>query len=781
MGTMLQAKGLPVGATPELTALEHPEWLLDIHRAYVEAGAQILYANTFGANREKLSHCGRTVEEIVPAAVALAKEAAQGRALVALDIGPTGQLLEPTGILDFETAVDIFAQVVRAGAAAGADLIVIETMTDLQEARAALLAAKENSSLPVLVTMTYEATGRTFLGCSPAAAALTLEGMGADAIGVNCSLGPREMPPLVEELLQWTTLPIVLKPNAGLPHPDGSGYDITPQEFAHSLAQLTELGVQVFGGCCGTTPEYIALLRQALEGRTVRRTPTAVPAAVCSGMQVVPVDRVRVIGERINPTGKKRMKEALKTGDVDYMLGQALEQTEAGADILDVNVGLPEIDEAEMMVRTVKALQGVTETPLQLDSTDPKVLEGALRVYCGKAIVNSVNGEEAVLDAILPLVKKYGAAVVGLTLDEGGIPKTVQARMDIAKRILDRALFYGIRKEDVYIDCLTLTVPAEPEGAVQTLEGLRRVKTELGLKTVLGVSNISYISFGLPARPLVNQNFLTMAMSAGLDLPILNPNVESMMAAVRCYHLLTNVDENAREFIAAYGNAQVSTSITTTGTAAPAPAAGGKRDLTEIVLTGLKGEAGPATKALLETREPMDIVDNILIPALDRVGADFEQNKVFLPQLIQSAGAAQAAFEVIRDTLAQKDGGTVSRGTVVLATVKGDIHDIGKNIVKVLLENYGYTVIDLGRDVDPAAVVEAARKHEAPLVGLSALMTTTLKSMAETIAQLHDAGLPCKIMVGGAVLTPDYAQEIHADFYAKDAKESVDIAKRVIG
>ena len=778
MGTMLQAKGLPVGATPELTALEHPEWLLDIHRAYVEAGAQILYANTFGANREKLSHCGKTVEEIVPAAVALAKEAAQGRALVALDIGPTGQLLEPTGILDFETAVDIFAQVVKAGAAAGADLIVIETMTDLQEARAALLAAKENSGLPVLVTMTYEATGRTFLGCSPAAAALTLEGMGADAIGVNCSLGPREMPPLVEELLQWTTLPIVLKPNAGLPHPDGSGYDITPQEFAHSLAQLTDLGVQVFGGCCGTTPEYIALLRQALEGRSVKQIPRHVPAAVCSGMQVVPIDRVRVIGERINPTGKKRMKEALKAGDVDYMLGQALEQTEAGADILDVNVGLPEIDEAEMMVRTVKALQGVTEAPLQLDSTDPKVLEGALRVYCGKAIVNSVNGEEAVLDAILPLVKKYGAAVVGLTLDEGGIPKTVQARMDIAKRILDKALSYGIRKEDVYIDCLTLTVSAEPEGAVQTLEALRRVKTELGLKTVLGVSNIS---FGLPARPLVNQNFLTMAMSAGLDLPILNPNVESMMAAVRCYHLLTNVDENAREFIAAYGNAQVSTSITTTGTAAPSPAAGGKRDLTEIVLTGLKGEAGPATKALLEIREPMDIVDNILIPALDRVGADFEQNKVFLPQLIQSAGAAQAAFEVIRDTLAQKDGGTVSRGTVVLATVKGDIHDIGKNIVKVLLENYGYTVIDLGRDVDPAAVVEAARKHEAPLVGLSALMTTTLKSMAETIAQLHSASLPCKIMVGGAVLTPDYAQEIHADFYAKDAKESVDIAKRVIG
>ncbi len=775
MGTMLQARGLPVGAVPELAALEHPDWLLDVHEAYLRAGSQVVYANTFGANREKLARCGRTVEEIVPAAVSIAREAARKYgALAALDIGPTGQLLEPTGTLDFETAVDIFAQVVRSGAA-GADLIVIETMTDLQEARAALLAAKENSDLPVIVTMTYEASGRTFLGCSPAAAALTLEGMGADAIGVNCSLGPREMPPLVKELLDWTTLPIVLKPNAGLPHPDGSGYDISPKEFADSLAACVELGVQVFGGCCGTTPAYIALLKQALEGREVKQVPRHVPAAVCSGTEVVPIDRVRVIGERINPTGKKRMKEALKAGDVDYMLGQALEQTGAGADILDVNVGLPEIDEADMMVRVVKALQGVTDAPLQLDSTDPRVLEGALRVCCGKAIVNSVNGEDKVLDAILPLVKKYGAAVVGLTLDGNGIPKSAQDRVDIAKKILDRALSWGIRKEDVYIDCLTLTVSAEPEGAVQTLEALGRVKAELGLKTVLGVSNIS---FGLPARPLINQNFLTMAMSAGLDLPILNPNAEAMMAAVRCFHLLTNVDEHARTFIAAYGNAQISTTITGSGTA---PAAAGGRSLEDLVAAGLKGEAGAAAKTLLETRTPMDIVDHILIPALDRVGADFEANRVFLPQLIQSAGAAQAAFEVIRDALAQGEGGSVSRGTVVLATVKGDIHDIGKNIVKVLLENYGYTVVDLGRDVDPAAVVAAARKHAAPLVGLSALMTTTLKSMAETIEELHAAGLPCKIMVGGAVLTPEYAKEIHADFYARDAKESVDIAKRVIG
>ena len=593
---------------------------------------------------------------------------------------------------------------------------------------------------------------------------------------MNCSLGPREMPPLVEELLRWTTLPIVLKPNAGLPHPDGSGYDISQEEFAHSLAALADLGVQVFGGCCGTTPEYIALLRRELEGRTVRRVTRTVPAAVCSGTQAVPIDRVRVIGERINPTGKKLMKEALRRGDVDYMLNQALAQTEAGADILDVNVGLPEIDEADMMVRTVKALQGVTDAPLQLDSTDPKVLERALRVYCGKAIVNSVNGEEESLSAILPLVKKYGAAVVGLTLDQGGIPKSAQARVEVARRILERALALGIRREDVYIDCLTLTVSAEQEGAAQTLTALRRVKEELGLKTVLGVSNIS---FGLPARPLVNQNFLAMAMAAGLDLPILNPNVDTMMAAVRCYHLLTNVDRDAREFIAAYGNAAVTTAISGGG-AAPTAAASG-RGLAEVVEAGLKGEAAAAARTLLETREPMDVVDHILIPALDKVGADFEQNRVFLPQLIQSAGAAQAAFEVIRESLSQRDGGTVSRGTVVLATVKGDIHDIGKNIVKVLLENYGYTVVDLGKDVDPSAVVEAVRRHAAPLVGLSALMTTTLKSMAETISMLHDAGLTCQIMVGGAVLTPDYARQIQADFYARDAKESVDIAKRVIG
>ena len=780
MGTMLQAKGLALGEHPELAALDHPDWLAEIHRAYVDAGSQIIFANTFGANREKLRRTGRTVEEVIPPSVAAARRAAEGRALVALDLGPIGQLLEPTGTLDFETAVDIFAQEVRAGVSAGVDLVMIETMTDLQECRAALLAVKENSDLPVIVSLTYEERGRTFLGHAPSCAALTLEGMGADVIGVNCSLGPREMPALVEELRRWTTLPISVKPNAGLPDPGGAGYDITADEFAAAMAELTELGVKLYGGCCGTTPEYIAKLKGALSGRTIRDVPRSVPAAVCSPARVVPIDRVRVIGERINPTGKKRMKEALLRDDVDYMLSQALAQTQAGADVLDVNVGLPGIDERAMMVKTVKALQGVTGAPLQLDSTRPEVLEGALRVYCGKAIVNSVNGDEETLDAILPLVRKYGAAVVGLTLDKNGIPKTALDRLDIARKIMNRAMNYGIRKEDVYIDCLTLTVSAEQAAASQTLEALRRVKGELGLKTVLGVSNIS---FGLPARPLINQNFLMMAMTMGLDLPILNPNSEAMMAAVRCYHLLMNIDADAREYIAAYANAAVSTSITAgTGAAQPAAPDRSERTLEQIVVAGLKGEAAPATRKLLETAGAMEVVDNVLIPALDKVGADFEAGRVFLPQLIQAAGAAQAAFEVIRERLAVQPGREETpKGTIILATVKGDIHDIGKNIVKVLLENYGYPVVDLGKDVEPSAVVEAARKHSAPLVGLSALMTTTLSSMADTIRLLRAEGLPCKVVVGGAVLTADYAKKIGADFYARDAKESVDVARRIIG
>ena len=771
MGTMLQAKGMPVGAIPETLNLTHPDWLLDIHRQYIAAGAQIVYANTFGANPCKAQGCGHSSEELTAAGVKLAKQAAGDKALAALDIGPLGQLLEPTGTLSFEDAYAAFASQVKAGARAGADLAVIETMTDLAEARAALLAVKENSDLPVIVTMTFEETGRTFTGCSVAAMALTLTGLGADAIGINCSLGPHELVPLAQELRRWTHLPLVMKPNAGLPEPGSSRYDIGPEEFGSAMARLAALGVQLLGGCCGTTPAYIAALKKAAQGVPFARVVFPVPPAVCSASRVVTLDRVRVIGERINPTGKKRFQQALKNRELDYILAQGLEQSAAGADILDVNVGLPEVDEREMMVRVVKGLQGVVELPLQLDSSSPAVLEAALRTCHGKAIVNSVNGNRETLEAVLPLVKKYGAAVVGLTLDHRGILKTAGERFEIARTILDAALSYGIPRQDVCIDCLTLTASAEQDSALETIKAVKLVSRELGCPTVLGVSNIS---FGLPGREIINPAFLTLALGAGLTLPILNPNAAAMMGAVRAWNLLSGVDRDSREFVAHYGKAP------TTAPTASAPAAAGM-GLDYAVEHGLKTEAAALTRALIETVDPMEIVDGQLIPPLDRAGTAFEKGEIFLPQLIQCAGAAQAAFEVIKTRLASQSGGAVSKGTIVLATVQGDIHDIGKNIVKILLENYGYTVIDLGKDVPPQTVADAVRESSAPLVGLSALMTTTLGSMEATIALLKKEGLPCRVMVGGAVLTPAYAQKIGADWYARDAKESVDIAKGVFG
>ena len=769
MGTMLQKSGLPMGALPELYNLTQPETITAIHRAYINAGADVIYANTFGANRHKLAGSGFTPEQVIAAGIAAARQAAKGTgALVALDVGPIGELLEPAGSLSFDGAYEIFSQEITAGAAAGADLIAIETMTDLNETRAALLAAKENTDLPVICTMTFEESGRTFTGCSIPSMALTLEGLGADAVGINCSLGPDQLPPLVEELAKWTRLPIVVKPNAGLPDPSSQEYDIGPEQFAGYIAALIPYGIKIAGGCCGTTPEYLGMLRKALEGRSYQKPAFVPKAAVCSPSAAVPVDRARIIGERINPTGKKLFKQALIHEDIDYILNQAVSQVAAGADILDVNVGLPEIDEPRMMVRVVKALQGVVDTPLQLDSSNPAALEAGLRVYSGKAIVNSVNGEEESLNAVLPLVKQYGAAVVGLTLDKGGIPKTAEGRFAIAKRILERALSLGIPKENVFIDCLTLTASAEQAAVAETLRAVRMVKEQLGLKTVLGVSNIS---FGLPNRELVNHSFLTLALANGLDLPILNPNIKAMTDAVNAYHLLMNIDKGAEHFISAYAQED--------GAPAAAAPAGEAGDLSYAVEKGLKADAGRITGELLKTQEPMEIVNGLLIPALDAVGAKFESGKLFLPQLIQSANAAQAAFEVIKAHLSKTDKAPVSRGTIVLATVKGDIHDIGKNIVKVLLENYGYTVIDLGRDVEYEAVVDAAIRHKAKLVGLSALMTTTLKSMEKTIALLRERQVDCKIMVGGAVLTPEYAKTIGADFYAKDAKESCDIAERV--
>lgn len=776
MGTMLQAKGMEMGGIPEMLNFDKPDWIYDIQSAYVSAGSRIVCANTFGCNRYKMAGTGKTVAEITSAAVEIAKKACGEKALVAFDMGPIGQLLEPTGSLTFEEAYDIFKEEVAAAVHAGADIITCETMTDLYELKAAVLAAKENSDLPIITTMTFEQNMRTFTGCSVSAMALTMEGLGVDAVGVNCSLGPKELEPVIAELSQWTNLPIVVKPNAGLPDPITNKYEVTPAEFADSMANLVKYGIKIAGGCCGTTPEFISAVVERLGKMKYAPQSTVLEAAVCSPAKTVVIDQPRIIGERINPTGKKRFKEALKSEDIGYILGQAIEQINAGADILDVNVGLPDIDEKEMMVKVVKALQGVTDLPLQLDSTRPDVLEAALRVYNGKPIVNSVNGEKASMEAILPLVKKYGAAVVGLALDEGGIPKTAEGRFEIAEKILANAEKTGIPKRDVFIDCLTLTASAEQAAVTETVKALHRVKTELGLKTVLGVSNIS---FGLPNRELVNCNFLQMALTNGLDLPIINPNSALMTGAVRAYKLLANIDKNSAEFIAAYSGSNFTTSVSSTGAAA-APKSEGN-DLPAAIANGLKDEGARITEELLKTKDSMEIVDNLLIPALDKAGAEFESGKIFLPQLIMAASVAQAAFEVIKNHMAKSGGKSVSKGKVVLATVKGDIHDIGKNIVKVLLENYGFDVIDLGRDVPPENVLEAAVKHEVKLVGLSALMTTTLASMEETVRLLHDNNVPCKIVVGGAVLTPEYAEKIGADFYAKDAKDTVDIARKVYG
>ncbi|MEE1292829.1 MAG: homocysteine S-methyltransferase family protein [Acutalibacteraceae bacterium] len=794
-GTLIQKSGVSYDHNPETLNMTHPDLITSFHRAYIDAGSDLVYANTFGANSYKLEGCGYTTDAIIKAALQNAKAATEGtEVLVALDVGPIGQLLEPAGALSFEDAYDLFAE--EMDAADEADVIVIETMTDLYEAKAAVLAAREHApGKPILVTMTFETTGRTFAGVSAEAAALTLSGLGVSALGVNCSLGPKDLEPVIERMSHYTDLPLIFKPNAGLPDPNSSEYDIGPQEFADAVRSITKHGLKLVGGCCGTTPEYIACMKKALADVSYTPQTKEEGPVVCSASTIVHINGPRIIGERINPTGKKLFKKALQENNIDYILNQALSQVEAGAEILDVNVGLPEIDEKEMMVKVLKAIQGVCDAPLQVDSTKPDVLEAALRAYNGRPIVNSVNGEEKSLSTVLPLVKKYGATVVGLTLDENGIPKTAEERFQIAKRIVERAEALGIPREDVFIDCLTLTVSAEQAACKETLEGLHRVKTELGCKMALGVSNIS---FGLPYRELVNSTFLTMALEEGLDLPIINPNVDSMTGAVRAFRVLRGIDENSLDYISSYQNY---TPPAAGGAAPAAPASGtpasnaptdtaetaGASPLQNAVLKGLKTEGANATKTMLESKDPLSIVNEELIPALDKVGADFEAGKIFLPQLIQSANAAQECFTVIKEEIARTGSGSVSKGKVILATVKGDIHDIGKNIVKVLLDNYGYTVIDLGRDVDPKLIVETALKEDIEAVGLSALMTTTLSSMEETIALLRkepalqnaDGTSKVNVMVGGAVVTPDYAERIGADFYCRDAKATVDACKSV--
>lgn len=768
MGTMLQQNGLKPGELPEMWSLTHPDKLMDIHRQYVEAGSRVIYANTFGANPRKLAGTGHTVSEVVTAAVAVARRATAGTdCLVAIDIGPLGELLEPMGTLTFEKAMEAFREIAEAGAKAGADLAVIETMTDLYEAKAALLAVKEHTDLPAIVTMTFDEDGRTFTGCTVASMARTLTGLGADAIGLNCSLGPVQVLPMIREMAAHTPLPIVAKPNAGLPDPIDGHYDLTPEAFADAMAEVVAAGASLVGGCCGTNPAYIRALRQAVEGVCPGERVYTPTSFVCTPTVPLTVDRVRVIGERINPTGKKRFQQALLAGEMDYIVDVAIQQMDAGAELLDVNVGYPGVDEAAMLPRVVKCLQAAVDLPLQLDSANPAALEAALRVYNGKPAVNSVNGKPESLRAILPLVKKYGASVVGLTLDEAGLPRTAEERLAIARRILAAAEEVGIPHEDVWIDCLTLTVSAQQDQAEETLRALTLVREELGLPTVLGVSNIS---FGLPNRLLMTQIFLTEALRAGLTLPIVNPNQRDVMDAIAAHRVLSGEDEGCQGYVARFAEEKAVAPVAQTA----------ELSLEEAIRRGLREQAAAQAKIRLKSEPALSLVEACLIPALDQVGADYEAGRVFLPQLLASAQAAQAVFGVIRDAMAASGVQPVKKGRLVIATVQGDIHDIGKNIVRTVLENYGYDVIDLGRDVPPEVIRDTVLREGIRLVGLSALMTTTLPAMEATVKLLQALPEPPTIMVGGAVVTPEYAAGLGV-MYARDAQESARIARSVLG
>ncbi len=782
MGTMLQSAGMPLGARPEVFGMEHPELVEEIHRRYIEAGSRVIYANTFGANARKLRGSGHTTQEVVAANIAAAKRAAAqsdtaaegdkkqepaDRVLVALDVGPTGEMMEPLGTLSFEDAYETYREMAVAGEQAGADLIVFETMTDLYEAKAAVLAAKEHTSLPVWVTMSFEKNGRTFAGTLVSTMAVTLDGLGVDAMGINCSLGPAEIFPLIEEIKKWTNRPLIVKPNAGLPDPATGAYDMDAAEFARQMEPFFALGVSMAGGCCGTTPDFIeALARCAVsEAGSGKETPRR---GVCSSSQMVELDgRVHVIGERINPTGKKRFQQALREHDMNYIMERAIEQADAGAEILDINVGLPELDEPAMISEVVRAVQSVTSLPLQIDSSDPAAIEAGLRACNGRAIVNSVNAEEEKLNEILPIAKKYGAAVVGLTMDKSGIPETAEQRFALAKRIVAAAEAAGIPREDVLIDCLTLTISAQQEQAMETLRAVRMVHEQLGLHCLLGVSNIS---FGLPRRIGITVSFLTQALQCGLDLPILNPNQIEVMDAVSAFRALSGEDEQCEAYIERFAGRQEVRA-----------AENNAITLEYAVRKGLKEEVRARTAEYLTTMSELDVINEQLIPALDAVGDLYEKQEIFLPQLINAANAACAGFDLIKDRIAKSGGENVSKGKIVIATVEGDIHDIGKNIVRVVLENYGYKVIDLGRDVPVQDVVDAAIREDVRLVGLSALMTTTVASMKRTIEALRASGHSCQVMVGGAVLTAEYAEAIGADFYSKDAKEAADVAKKVLG
>ena len=796
MGTQLQERGLAAGELPELLCLTNAAEITQVHASYVEAGSEVVTTNTFGANALKLGSAEK-VAEVFSAAVSCAR--ASGARYVAADIGPTGALLQPMGTLPFDEAYELFAQQVVAASEAGADLFIIETMADLAEAKAALLAAKENSDLPVFVTMTFDEGGRTFLGTTPEVAALTLSSLGADAVGINCSLGPKDVAPLIERMLPYASCPVMAQANAGLPQVrDGvTTYDIGVDEYCEAVGRMLDAGVTIVGGCCGTTPDYIRGEKDLLASRVPAKREILDDFCVCSAQELVqlPEGYVGVIGERINPTGKKRLKEALRTGNHDYVMGEAISQANAGAQILDVNAGLPEIDERAVLSDLVRELQGVTTLPLQIDSTDVAAIEAAVRPYPGKPIVNSTNGKQEVLDAVLPVVARYGCAVVGLTLDDEGIPSTAEGRLAIARRIVEEAESYGIPRRDIAIDCLAMAVSTDQSVTGEILEGIRLVKRELpGVRTVLGVSNIS---FGLPFRPLINATFLSAAFACGLDLAIINPVEKRYMDVVDSWRVLSGEDVGAGAYVAANaGRKDVAPGVVgASPEAGQRPAGSGavgsgspdgagddatpEGQARRLVLTGRKGPMAEVVRGLLAERDAMYVINEVLIPALDEVGEKFEKGVFFLPQLMASAEVAKEGFEAIRASSGQET--VPSKGKIVLATVKGDIHDIGKNIVRMLLENYGYDVIDLGRDVDPRVVADAVIAQHVMLCGLSALMTTTVQSMAQTIELLRAKAPWCKVVVGGAVLNPEYAQMVGADYYAKDANETARIAGEVLG
>ena len=773
MGTMLQKEGLPIGDNPEIFGMKNPDKLLKIHKKYLEAGSNVLTTNTFGCNELKVTKLGYTVEEVIDNAIKVAKQAIEESdkskpRFVALDIGPIGEMLEPMGTLSFDKAYEIFKRQAIQGEKSGADLIIIETMMDLYEAKAAVLAAKENTNLPVICTMTFDENGRSFTGCLPQAMVATIEGLGVDALGVNCSLGPKQLLPIVKIITELANVPVIVQANAGLPVIENNQtiYKMTAKEFFQGVKNFVDLGVSIIGGCCGTNETFIKEICDNID-LLQRKNPNKKDSTiVCSAAKYVDIQGPVIVGERLNPTGRQPLIDAYSSGNNDYVINLALEQSNEGSEILNVNVGVPDLDEEKAMTRVIKGIQEVVDVPLQIDSSNVKALEAGLRYYNGRTIVNSVNGKEKSLETILPLVKKYGACVVGLTLDKKGIPDTAEGRFEVAKKIVERAESYGIKRSDIFIDCLSLTVSAQQDEAMETIKAIKMVKERLGCKTILGVSNIS---FGIPNRQGLNNTYLNLALGAGLDLCIINTEDKTMIQSVYAYKVISNMDKGCLQYIEKFKDVSIENKSNE------------KKNhdnltLEDAIERGLKEEAKDLTTQILNTKDEHYVLDEVLIPALDRVGNKYDKGELFLPQMIQAAETVKVALNIIKERLS-KGNSSSSKGKIIVATVQGDIHDIGKNIVKIMLENYGYEVIDLGKDVPIEEVVKRAKEENIELIGLSALMTTTVENMKKTIEALKENNIKAKVFVGGAVVTKEYATKINADYYSKDAKSAVEIAK----